>query len=1025
MRYWACLLTLAMWSWIGNPARAEEPPHLDFVQGLRAKGLPDLALEYLQNLKSRKDLPPEVARQLPLEIAKTGLDVAQLEKDLAKRDRLYEQAREEFTAFLKNTPKSTVAAGASLELARLVGLQAKGQFTRSQREETPAGRKTALEKARALYESAGKLLADATAQVTEQLAKPDLPKGDTKILSRAKAQAELDAGLNLLDLAMAYDDAEALKRGETIKKAIALLEKVGGEDQKNPMYWQAQAWIGRCNIEIDNPKGAEKVIRNVTKETAPAAEPGRRLARSFYLLVVDRDPAVKNPLAVKRKAAEEWLKDYPDATQTPEGCTVRFQLAEAFLGQALAYPKVSQNTPEAQQLYRAAERIFESLERTENEYSEQAHDRKLNIMVTRVESEARDDPSKLRTFQDCYLHAQVEIFHMRKEDKDLPKDAAPNVVKKHEEKRKQRFQNIVASLNRALDFADAKTPAADLADARYTLSFAYLATGDPFRAAIVGEDLARREPRSQRASTAAAYALDAYAQIIGDDERKEAPAKEIEADQKRLQGLALYMEKTWPNDPSTDLARQQLGALAFRSKKYPDAMAYFSRIGPTYGDYTVTQYNLAKAALLAEKEGIKPLTGKPSYQQMAIEALTKIPKLPADASRMTTQIYFYGKLELARLLILTKQYPQLDALANDVFKRFGETHEEDFAEGGRAEVKPFIDALPLFARYGQGESEFKAGHFTQVVTLTDPIVDQIKQNKLGEIKDPQLIQGLLGLALRANVRVGKTKQAKEVLDLLLAKSSDNLQGTAAILGALIQQLQEQIKELRDKGEPAQAELEKTIASFTTFLDELAKQPDKLNQDLIRFLAFGYASLEKHEEAAGLLAKIPEPDGKDEQKVAFYHGVRLMYVRELRMGKQFDKAWEEMKKILNSWGKTSLDAKKEQNHLLEDQEKYAAAARSWNELMSNIRPQLTRNAKLEEQYFDCYYHLVYCLYKNAYKMTDENKKKENIRRAASLLVKLKKSKPDMGGRDLKKKYDNLLENEKSLKEQCEELENASQ
>src|SRR5262249_60265372 len=58
------------------PARAEEPPHFDFVHGLRERRYFDLALEYLHKLQARTDLPAEVAARLPLEIARTQLDSA-------------------------------------------------------------------------------------------------------------------------------------------------------------------------------------------------------------------------------------------------------------------------------------------------------------------------------------------------------------------------------------------------------------------------------------------------------------------------------------------------------------------------------------------------------------------------------------------------------------------------------------------------------------------------------------------------------------------------------------------------------------------------------------------------------------------------------------------------------------------------------------------------------------------------------------------------------------------------------------
>jgi len=302
-------------------------------------------------------------------------------------------------------------------------------------------------------------------------------------------------------------------------------------------------------------------------------------------------------------------------------------------------------------------------------------------------------------------------------------------------------------------------------------------------------------------------------------------------------------------------------------------------------------------------------------------------------------------------------------------------------------------------------------------------VDQVVQNKLPDLKDPQMIRMIFGLALRVNVRDGKTKRAQEILELLLnRKMEGELEGTAAVLGDLVLQLRGQIEELRQQGPKAKEELNKTIANLTTFLNEVAKQPEeKLSPELARFLAFSYAGLNKHKDAATLLERIASPksdagDAKpDADKLAQYRAMQIMLVRELRLSKQYDKARNKLKDLLGSdWGSKSLDVKKELNSLWEDEEKFAAAGRAWNEMMSSLRPLIDKNPKYKDLYFECYYHLVFCIYKNALGAKDKAKKEEGINRAANLIVTLQQSKSDMGGEGLKKQYDELLEKEAILK-----------
>ena len=92
-------------------------------------------------------------------------------------------------------------------------------------------------------------------------------------------------------------------------------------------------------------------------------------------------------------------------------------------------------------------------------------------------------------------------------------------------------------------------------------------------------------------------------------------------------------------------------------------------------------------------------------------------------------------------------------------------------------------------------------------------------------------------------------------------------------------------------------------------------------------------------------------------------------------------------------------------------------------MAGVRRQIDQNARLRDQYFDCYYHLVHCRCQHAKKLTDEEKRRTAFRRAAGLIVKLETTMPDMGGSSLKKRYEALLQ-EPALKEQYDELKKGS-
>ncbi|HEV3203775.1 MAG TPA: hypothetical protein VGY77_05300, partial [Gemmataceae bacterium] len=658
MKYLVFLIAAGIILLTGGGCIAQEPC-LEYVQELRARGLSKYALEYLEKVSNQP--PEELAKVLLLEKAKARSDVAQLETDPNIRETLYTQAQEELTVFIQNNADSPMVAEATMELGRILAGKGKVLVGRADRLDTPAARRPDLNRAQAQFQEAAKRLEEAAGMMAKQLSSKDLDPKIKTALTKIKAQLELELGINYLDLFLTYEELETKERPKIAKKALESLQKVGGGDDKNPLYWVARAWIGKYHYETQDFSKCVSELDKVIKAAGPQTEPGKRLARYFHLLVVDKEPNPKKDLlTAKVKEAEDWLKDYPSYVNTPEGFGARFQLAEGLLAQALKRDKTAQNTAEVQQLFTRAEKLFEALEKSATDYSRLARERKLNIIVTRSGERTRGDINKLVNFQECFLRAQLEIFYIGEEEQKPPKDAKPEDLKK---KRDQHVQNIVKALHRALELADAKTPLEELNEARYLLTFIYQQEmNEPYRAAILGEHLARTQPQSSRAGVAAGYALQAYSTILAEDESNEGNPQNVEASRRRLQDLAAYMEKTWPADPATDSARHRMASLFYKEKKYPEAIAVLSKISPSYESYSFSQFDLANAALQALKDNVQSPKGQPSYQEQAIQALKKIPELAAGAAPLTAHYYFLAKLRLARLLFAAKQYEQMGAL---------------------------------------------------------------------------------------------------------------------------------------------------------------------------------------------------------------------------------------------------------------------------------------------------------------------------------------------------------------------------
>src|SRR5439155_27301429 len=164
----------------------------------------------------------------------------------------------------------------------------------------------------------------------------------------------------------------------------------------------------------------------------------------------------------------------------------------------------------------------------------------------------------------------------------------------------------------ALDLVDDQVPEKDQTEAQYLLTFAYLASDQPYQAAVFGEDLARRDSKSSRAVAAAGYALEAYARILAEQEQKGLPKANLDGDRNRIRNLAAFMESTWPKSPAINVARYQLGLLAIKANNYAEAVNVLARVTPDYPAYSATQFDLAVfAAMPAMREKVAPPPGQP------------------------------------------------------------------------------------------------------------------------------------------------------------------------------------------------------------------------------------------------------------------------------------------------------------------------------------------------------------------------------------------------------------------------------
>ena len=93
-------------------ARAGEDPRtaLQFVQELKDRGLHELAIDYINQLRADAALPESVKAVLDYEEGRTLIDEAAKSGDLVLREELLKEARDKLDGFVKAHPAASPGA---------------------------------------------------------------------------------------------------------------------------------------------------------------------------------------------------------------------------------------------------------------------------------------------------------------------------------------------------------------------------------------------------------------------------------------------------------------------------------------------------------------------------------------------------------------------------------------------------------------------------------------------------------------------------------------------------------------------------------------------------------------------------------------------------------------------------------------------------------------------------------------------------------------------------------------------------
>ena len=659
-----------------------------FVEELRKQGKSDLALEYLEKIK--KTASPELAKALPLEMARTRLEAAGEEPDSAKRLGLYGEARDEFQKWLAANPNDPHAGEVKLDLAHVTVQQGRTQLSRAfLNEDFDAEMTPEAGQARTLFEEAGAQLKQAAKDLDAQIAKAGEPKTPAdkdlrKKLDRDRMQADLDVALNVFDQGQTYPlhadptGEVSVKRNKLYQDAQALFEKLGAKDDQNPICWTAKAWAARCMHMLgDFPKAKERYKAILAAEPRYAAD-AIRLTQYFYVLLLDeaaaelRDKNEDDADIITR--CKDWIAEYPGFLKTPEGYGVRFLLGKELVKVAATEKEARQARPPTWR--RPGNTSARSSSRRTTSPTAPAARRSTSSPSSRAASRSRWRSST--NFEDCYVRAQFEMIQEAKGEKEAktPDDA--------DKVRKEHGPAITAALERGLKLADESKrgdEGLELANAKAMMAYQYMLAQEgprghrdrrevrPRGAALVpgrgGGRLclavlrARWSPRRRRRTSRRRSW-----RRIG---RPSSTWPSTWRRPGRRSRPATWPATSWPSSTSTTKidADDPDAARTAAPTTCSKAIEALSRITPNYAQYTVTQYQTAQFCFARRQGKICrrcPATARTATASGRWRPWRTSRRRPPGPIRRRTSIYFVAKSRLAQEDFTDKNFDEMEAL---------------------------------------------------------------------------------------------------------------------------------------------------------------------------------------------------------------------------------------------------------------------------------------------------------------------------------------------------------------------------
>jgi tetratricopeptide (TPR) repeat protein len=624
-------LCAAGWVWQTGAGLASEDQRTipRFLQQLKARGLHDVALDYLNQLRGDANLSGDLKALLDYEEGRTLIDEAARSSDVVLREELLRDARDKLDGFVKHNPKRPEARDALVQLAKLLVERGYLAMDLSEDMQDKSKKDAKVAEARDSFTQAH----DAYARSVEALGAAyktfpvSLPEGDPRRTDRDAVYATLlDAmlqkGVADYELAQTYSP-DSPDRAKHLKSALEQFDALYKNYREQFAGLTAQMWQAKCYEEQGEIGAAIGLYKQLLQHTDPRLRALQRHVGYFYIVAL----AKRKQHALAADEASRWLEKYSgrDEQRSRPGLGVLLELAKA----------IDAQMPEIASLDRpkAARRIIDTASQ-----------------VVRYASPFKNDAlALLKKYKPGAAIRASEIDRLSYED---AMGRADEAIAAHE------WDRAIALLRAAARKADPIRELEKVNRARYNLAFCYYMTKRFYEAFVLSDHLAIRYPKGGLSAKGTAIGMQALA-----DAYNTYTEFDRLSDIERLIGLAAYTAETWPERDEGDDARLNLGLIYVGRGEYDRAIAVLEAIRRRSNKWTDAQTRLGGAhwgkSRLLDRRG--DATGAALESKKAFDILNATLKARQDAGATATDPGLIGNVgDLA--IVLTESGKPADAL---------------------------------------------------------------------------------------------------------------------------------------------------------------------------------------------------------------------------------------------------------------------------------------------------------------------------------------------------------------------------